>query len=212
MKTDDLIGSLVADQDRPPTSSRRTFALALPLALLVAYGVFRAFLEMRPDFGDALMTWRYAFKILVAASVAAFGIVLLFRMARPQTAPRTVLKWVLLALVPLGLGLLLEMALLPMDQWPASAMGFNPLYCLTMVPLIAIGPLAAALLMLRHGAPQSPTVAGVIAGFAAGGIGALLYAAHCDNDSPFYVAIWYMGAIGIVTAVGAALGRLWLRW
>nr|WP_298684108.1 DUF1109 domain-containing protein [uncultured Dongia sp.] len=212
MKTDDLIGSLVADQDRPPTSSRRTFAFALPLALLVAYGVFRTFLEMRPDFGDALMTWRYDFKILVAASVAAFGTLLLFHMARPQTAPRTALKWILLALVPLGLGLLLEMVMLPMDQWPASAMGFNPVYCLTMVPLMAVGPLGAALLALRHGAPQSPTVAGAIAGFAAGGIGALLYAVHCDNDSPFYVAIWYLGAIGIVTAVGAVLGRLCLRW
>lgn len=212
MKTDDLIGSLVADQGRPPTSSRRTFAFALPLALLVAYGVFRSFLEMRPDFGDALMTWRYDVKILVAASVAAFGILLLFRMARPQTAPMAALKWILLALVPLGLGLLLEMALLPMDQWPASAMGFNPMYCLSLVPLIAIGPLAAALLTLRHGAPQSPTLAGAVAGFAAGGIGALIYAVHCDNDSPFYVAIWYMGAIWIVTAVGAGLGRLCLRW
>lgn len=212
MRTDDLIGSLVMDQGHPPVSVRRTFGYALPVALLVAFGIFSYVLDMRQDFADALMTWRYDIKILTTASIAAFGIVLLFRMARPQHEPAGDLKWVLLALVPIALGLLIEMAVLPSDQWASSAIGRGAIYCLSLVPLIAIGPLAATLIVLKRGAPQSPTAAGAIAGFAAGGIGALIYTLHCPNDSPFYVAIWYLSAVAIVTVVGAGIGRVWLRW
>jgi len=80
------------------------------------------------------------------------------------------------------------------------------------VPLISLAPLVAALTAMRRGAPQSPLTAGAVAGFAAGGIGAFIYSIHCDNDSPFYVAIWYLGAILIVTLLGAVLGRSVLRW
>ncbi|MBK8157329.1 MAG: DUF1109 family protein [Rhodospirillaceae bacterium] len=212
MKTDDLIASLVADQESPPASPRRTFAYAAPPALLVAFLIFMSFLDMRPDLGDALQTWRYLFKVLVSASIAAFGLMLLFRLARPQHGLATDGKWLALALAPLALSLILEIVMLPMDRWSASAMGFNPEYCVTLVPLIGLVPLAAALVTLRHGAPQSPTGAGAIAGFAAGGIGAFIYALHCDNDSPFYVAIWYMAAVGILTLVGTIAGRFYLRW
>lgn len=212
MKTEDLIGGLVADQGQPTISVRQTFGFALPLALLAALGIFSYVLDMRHDFVEALATWRYLLKLLVTASIAAFGIMLLFRMARPQHAPVDHLKWVLLALAPLALGLITEMAALPTDRWSESAIGSGAIYCLTLVPLIAIAPLAATLITLKRGAPQSPTAAGAFAGFAAGGLGALIYTLHCDNDSPFYVAIWYLTAIGIVTLVGAGIGRTWLRW
>lgn len=212
MKTDELIGSLVADQGHPPESSRRVGAFALPLALLLAIGVFVVLLDIRPDFTDAVTSWRYLLKIALAASIALSGIMLLFRIARPEQAPAQTIKWVLIALIPLGLGVLGEAMLLPVDQWKASAMGFQFIYCLTLVPLISLAPLVATLVTLRRGAPQSPMAAGAIAGFAAGGIGAVIYALHCNNDSPFYVAIWYLGAIGIVTLVGAGIGRFWLRW
>ena len=212
MKTDDLIGSLVADHANPPASPRRTFAYAAPPALLGAILIFSYVLDMRPDLGDALMSWRYLFKVLVSASIAAFGLMLLFRMTKPQHDPAADIKWLALALAPLAVSLALETLMLPVDRWSASAMGFNPEYCVTLVPLIGLVPLAAALVTLRHGAPQSPTAAGAIAGFAAGGIGAFIYALHCDNDSPVYVAIWSMAAVGIVTLVGAVAGRFYLRW
>lgn len=212
MKTDDLIGSLVADQDQASISVRGMLFLALPVALVAAVCLFSAILDMRQDFVAALASWRYLLKIATAACVAFFGLWLLFRMTRPQHAPRDDIKLVLLALLPLALGLIAELAALPADQWSASAMGFRPLYCLGLVPLIAAIPLGATLLALRRGAPQSPMAAGAASGFAAGGIGALIYAFHCNNDSPFYVAIWYLSAIGIVTLIGAGIGRTWLRW
>jgi hypothetical protein len=212
VNTDDLIGSLVADSSRPPASPKRAFGLLLPLGVIAAFCLFVLVLDMRPDFRSALGSWRYLFKIAVAASIALFGLALLFRLARPEQSAKHLARWILFALAPLGLGMAIEAVSVPMSQWPESAMGYRALYCLLLVPLISLPPLAAGLFTLRQGAPQSPMGAGAVAGFAAGGLGALIYALHCNNDSPFYVAIWYLAAIGIVTLLGAAIGRSLLRW
>ncbi|MDY0870469.1 DUF1109 domain-containing protein [Dongia rigui] len=212
MKTDDLISGLVADQGRPPARAQQILAVALPLALIVSLLVFVVELRIRADFLTALGTWRYLFKFATAGSIALFGLVLLLEMARPEQSVRRVFLWLPLALAPLLLSVAMEMVMLPTDQWGASAIGFYPLYCLCLVPAISLAPLAAGLYAMRRGAPQSPTMAGAAAGFAAGGIGAFIYSVHCDNDSPFYVAIWYLGAIVIVTILGALIGRRVLRW
>ncbi|MEA2988814.1 MAG: hypothetical protein QOG83_1525, partial [Alphaproteobacteria bacterium] len=46
----------------------------------------------------------------------------------------------------------------------------------------------------------------------AGALGAAIYAAHCPDDSPLFIAAWYSIAIAVVAAVGAAAGRWVLRW
>jgi len=212
VKTDDLINSLVADQRRAPARTGKILAILLPLSLIISVAVFLIELHMRDDFLTALGSWRYLFKFLSGGSIGLFGLILLLEMARPEQSPRRVLRWLPLALAPLLISVAMEFMMLPADQWAASAMGFYPLYCLTLVPLISLAPLVAALTAMRRGAPQSPLTAGAVAGFAAGGIGAFIYSIHCDNDSPFYVAIWYLGAILIVTLLGAVLGRSVLRW
>ena len=45
-----------------------------------------------------------------------------------------------------------------------------------------------------------------------GGIAATFYAAHCPDDSPLFVAVWYPLAIAILTGLGALAGRFSLRW
>jgi hypothetical protein len=212
VKTDDLISSLVADQARPLAPTWKVLAVALPLALIVSALIFKAELRVRPDFMTALGSWRYIFKFATAGSIALFGLILLLELARPEQSVRRALLWLPLALAPLLLAVLMEFMMLPPDRWGASAIGYYPLYCLCLVPTISLAPLVAGLVAMRRGAPQSPTIAGAVAGFAAGGMGAFIYSMHCDNDSPFYVAIWYLGAVIIVTFLGAMLGRSLLRW
>jgi hypothetical protein len=65
---------------------------------------------------------------------------------------------------------------------------------------------------LRAGAPRSATLAGAAAGLVAGGVGATLYATHCVDDSPLFVALWYTAGVALVTLAGAILGRWLLRW
>ena len=65
---------------------------------------------------------------------------------------------------------------------------------------------------MRAGAPQTPRVAGALAGLAAAGIAATLYASNCPDNSPLFVASWYPLATLIVAAVGALAGDRLLRW
>ena len=75
-----------------------------------------------------------------------------------------------------------------------------------------IGPLACTLLALRHGAPTQPGLAGAVAGLIASDIAATLCASNCTDDSPLFVATWYLIAIGIVVLAGDVAGSRCLRW
>jgi hypothetical protein len=72
--------------------------------------------------------------------------------------------------------------------------------------------LAAALFGLRHGAPARPAVTGAIAGLLSAGMAATLYASHCSDDSPLFVATWYSIATAVVAAIGALAGSRVLRF
>ncbi len=74
------------------------------------------------------------------------------------------------------------------------------------------GALMAVIYALRQGAPSSPAVAGAVGGLLAGAIGASVFAMHCTNDSPLFVAIWYVLAIAFMSMLGLAVGRQVLHW
>jgi len=80
------------------------------------------------------------------------------------------------------------------------------------LPLFAIPPLAALIAALREGAPRYPGLTGALAGMAAAGVSATIYATNCTDDSPLFVATWYPLATGIVALAGFFAGRRWLRW
>jgi hypothetical protein len=86
--------------------------------------------------------------------------------------------------------------------------GTNALFCLKSIPFLGLAPLAATLFCLPQGAPEHPA----LAGFLAGAIGAALYATHCPDDSPLFVATWYSLTIGFVAALVAVAGSRLLRW
>jgi hypothetical protein len=107
---------------------------------------------------------------------------------------------------------LIEMIVVPSDSWREELVGSNSTLCLATIPLLALPVLVATLAVLRRGAPLAPGITGAVAGLFAGGLGAALYAAHCIDDSPLFVAAWYGVAIALVAAVGALAGWKLLRW
>ncbi|MDP3897992.1 MAG: NrsF family protein, partial [Mesorhizobium sp.] len=133
-------------------------------------------------------------------------------LARPGAARRT--RALLLAAAPLllAVAVAVEFLAVPPEAWAARWIGTNIAVCLTYIPLIGIGPLALFLAALRHGAPTRPALAGMVAGLLAGGIAATFYAAHCTDDSPFFVATWYTIAVAGLAIIGALGGRAVLRW
>jgi hypothetical protein len=90
--------------------------------------------------------------------------------------------------------------------------GKNSWTCLTAIPLMSLPILAGALIGLRHGAPARPAIAGAIAGLLSAGLAATLYASHCTDDSPLFVAAWYTIATALVAAIGALAGAKLLRY
>jgi hypothetical protein len=210
MRTEDLIRVLATDGSRPVTSIERTLSTALLAGVAVSALAF-VFLHPRSDFARALLTFPFAFKLLVVILLAGTAAAFLAETARPVPASRR--GWtVLLAPVLLLGGVIVELATFRADEWTTRLIGHNAIHCLTLIPLLSLPPLVSLLVALRRGAPGRPALAGATAGLVAGGAAATLYAITCPDDSPLFIATWYSIAIALVTGVSAYSGARMLRW
>lgn len=211
MRTTELIA--VVSQDRHvatmPEAALRT---AVAAGLAIAAGLFFSAIGPRPDIDAAARTARFLFKFVLTGTLAATALGMLLRIARPDrlTGPW---RWSLVG-VPalLVLAVAAELIVTPASQWGARLVGTNARLCLTLIPLLSMGPLACLLIGLRWSAPVRPDLAGAVAGLAASGMAALFYAANCTDDSPLFVALWYPPAVALVTATGTVIGARVLRW
>jgi hypothetical protein len=209
MQTDDLIRALAADR-RPRMPVGRGMAIALAAGLVVsAIGLF-AVLGPRPDIADAAQTPRFLMKFVETLLLVAAAAFLTLRAARPGAGvPLYALA------VPVGVlaaAVIAELILVAPGQWETKLVGSNSRVCLAAIPLLSLPLLAAALFALKRGAPANTALAGAVAGLLASGIGATLYAMHCPDDSPLFVATWYPIATAAVTGIGALAGSRLLRW
>jgi hypothetical protein len=212
MRTDDLIEAIAADGAARPLSIAARITLALAIGGLLTGALFVAGLGVRPDFGSALQTWRFTAKVAIVLAFLAVALWATAQLARPQADGRKVLAALLLPVAMLGSAVAWELVVSPADTWAARAIGTNSRLCLTAITLLSIAPLVALLLALRAGAPRSPAMAGAVAGLLAGSLAALLYAIHCFDDSPLFVALWYAPAVALVMLAGAVAGSRALRW
>lgn len=211
MKTNDFINLLAQDA---PVRSRlaRTLALAAAGGILISGAMFFAAIGFRSDIASAMETARFNFKFVftVVLSVTAFCVVL--RIGRPGM-PLKGWIWALIAApLLLAAAVIVELAVVPSQSWSARMAGHNARSCLTLIPILSIGPLACLLFALRQGAPEKPGIAGAVAGLAASGIAATFYASNCADDSPLFVALWYPVAIAVVAGAGYLVGSKMLRW
>lgn len=211
MKTDDLIALLAADAPARGHLDRGLYA-ALAAGILVSGGLLLATYGLRQDIASAIETARVLFKIGATLLLAGLAAALALRIGRPGLSLRTRGTLLLLPAALLAAAVALELAVVPAGDWRANMMGHNAAFCLFLIPVLSLAPLAGLLLALREGAPENPTLAGAVAGLSAGAIGAALYAWHCPDDSPLFVAVWYVLAIALVTTAGALIGRRLLRW
>jgi hypothetical protein len=212
MKTEELIKALNADAAAAPAWRRPVWALAVPAAAVIAAIVFFSTIGPRPDIAAAAHTMRFLFKFVFTAALLAGALPLLRVLSMPGEHPGRAAPWLLAAPLLMAAALALEMMAVPAAGWMPRLVGRNMPVCLSMIPLIGLGPLAVFIAALRHGAPTRPALAGAVAGLAAGGLAATFYAAHCTDDSPLFVATWYTIAIAVLAALGALGGRFFARW
>lgn len=211
MKTEDLINLM--SQDAPvKLGYGRALAFAVVAGTLASVLLLTTTVGVRPGVLNAIETGRVMFKIAVTLLIAFLAARLAMRIGRPGAATR--LPFLLLS-IPLALvvaGVFFELVALPQQDWRASLVGQNAVFCVFFIPVLSLGPMAAFLWAMQKGAPENPTQAGIVAGLAAGSIAAAVYAWHCPDDSPLFLATWYAIAIALVTATGGVLGRRLLRW
>lgn len=212
MKTDDLIHAIAEDATPSGLYPQRSLALALAGAVAAAAILFWLLLGPRGNALASLAEPRFVLKFLVTLGLAAAAIGLVLRLIRPGAAPGVWRSALLLAPGLLLIGIGGELLAVPADRWMTVLVGVNARICLTYIPLMGLAPLGLILLALRSGAPTRPALAGAVAGLIAGGISAAFYASHCPDDSPLFVATWYVLAIAMLVALGALLGRRLLRW
>ena len=213
METDQLIRTLAADNGHRARPVGFVLALALLLAAPVSIAIFLTELGVRSDVMTAMRNPFFDLKFAVTLALAISAIAISLHLSRPEASLR---GWAWLLLIPIALlvmGIGGEMMTMPQrPPMMTRLMGRNAWTCLTSIPLMALPLLAAALLGLRHGAPTRPAVTGAIAGLLSAGLAATLYASHCTDDSPLFVATWYTIAAALVAAIGALAGPRVLRF
>ena len=210
METESLIAALGRKAASKRTPTELVLLAAIGSGFVVAAGAFFWTMGPRPDFGSALQTPFFVLKLAAALILAITAFPLVAAAARPGARVPRALLWLAPALI--GAGAVADLLTHAPAQWLPRLVGTNSFYCLTILPTLAILPLAATLAALRHGAPTRPDLAGALAGVLAGALGALIYATNCTDNSPLFVLTWYSLAIAVTAAVGAALGRKLLRW
>lgn len=212
MKTDDLINAIAADAETARAPIARIVWIGAGVGVVVTALLYLSLLPVRPDFMSAMGDWHFLMKWAFSLTLLGTALALMLRLARPQSVPD--LDWLLLFGAPLvlTLGVVTEMFALPSSTWFPTMVGTNAWGCIIFVPILSALPLIVMLLVLRQGATTRPALAGAVAGLVAAGIAATFYATHCQNDSPLFLAAWYVLATLFVAAVGAVLGTRLLRW
>jgi hypothetical protein len=211
VKTAHLIDVLTQDA---PVRWRLSSLLSMAFAVgtVIAVAIFLFGVGVRPDMSVAGHTVRVQFKLLFALTLLSGAAGAVAQVGRPGAAFGS---WaVLLGAAPalMVLAVVAELLATPAQSWIPHLIGRNSVYCLTIIPTLALAPLVCLLFALQESAPAHPGLAGAIAGLAASGIATVLYASHCPDDSPLFVAVWYSSAITVVVALGSFAGARLLKW
>lgn len=208
-RTEDLIRDLAARPAPPSLSATATLGWMAGVAAGVLV-LFWLIFGLRADLQNAV---RHV--PVLAKSVLPFGLFaiagwLAVTSARPGATLRI---WALM--VPLALALALIFGRLAFGaEGPllAEMVGGTALACLGSITVMSILPTVAGLILLRRGASTRPGLSGALLGLAAGAGIAAGYALHCTEDSPLFFVVWYGLAMAISAALGAVMGRRFLRW
>ncbi|MDE2361445.1 MAG: DUF1109 domain-containing protein [Hyphomicrobiales bacterium] len=211
MKTDDLVGLLARDDivERSPSLAA---AFLYPPCLVAVALLFFATLGPRAGFDTQAILVTTATKLAITLTLAVSGVVAALRAARPDAGARLGLLAAAPALLLLTLAIALDLSTSGVAGWQSRLVGLHGWRCLAAVTTFSLLPLAATLDVLRRGATTRRTMAGVVAGLAASGVGASFYALACTDDSPLFMLAWYGPATLIVVALGLFGARRLLEW
>lgn len=214
MKTDELI-ALLATGAGPvePEFATRRFSMSLGWGLSATILTMAIMLGVRPDIGEAVsepMFWlKLGFPLIIALSMYHATSVL----SRPGTRLGHTSAATLAAVLAI-VWIMAVIALLNAVPGSRSMLVFGDtwFFCLVSIPLLSIPVFIAAIWAMKGLAPIRPALAGAAAGLLAGSVSAVVYALHCPELAPPFIATWYVLGMAVPALVGAFLGPRLLRW
>jgi hypothetical protein len=213
MRTDDLISRLSETiEPVPALLVPRLLVLGLGAGAVLSAIVMMASIGLRHDLLHAMGGGAFWMKFVYTFAVAALSLKLVEQLARPDAQPGR-LAW-LPALPFLAILTLALLQFMPADtaERHALIMGGSARVCSILIATLALPLFIGLFWALRRLAPTRLTEAGAAAGLLAGSAAATIYAFHCPESTPTFIAIWYTVGILLPALVGAALGRWLLRW
>ena len=139
METETLVEALATDKIVPWTLER-SIRLALIAGNIIAGIMFFGGIGFRPDIVFAMGTTRFLVKFAVTLPLALAATAAMLRAAQPG-ASFGVRGWAL-ALSPIILisAVLIELVTVPPPLWGSKIIGTHAQNCLTLIPLLSIGP------------------------------------------------------------------------
>lgn len=211
MQTTDLIERLAVDF-RPPLARVQLLGTVVTVGAVLALGLLWTLVGLRADLIAVLSTPEFWMKAGFTLSTAAAAFVLCARLSRPEGTPGW---W------PVGLALpfLALVAFACVEMWAAPPhlrqvmwVGQTALQCVWCIPVLAAPLLIGVLWAFRFFAPTRLRLAGFSGGLLAGATSAVIYALHCAEREPAFVATWYSAGILLPALLGWLFGPRVLRW
>jgi len=98
---------------------------------------------------------------------------------------------------------------------PGASVGLSPskgLPCLGFEMMLGAPMLMAALWLVARGASVAPWLAGALAGLGAGLAADAAMHFECGAVDPAHTVIWHLGAVVLLSLLGALAGRFMPRW
>lgn len=172
-------------------------------ALVLAFG-------LRPDLSDRLRDMRFVLELgaaLGASVLAAISALCATRPGYPQWVHWLGVPPLMIWFATLGEGCWRWLA----STAPGASFKIDP-SCLPYIAVIGIVPATALMMLLRRGAPVHPRLALFNAALAAAALGAAAVRLFHQQDASVMILVWHAGAVGVLAAVGALLGRSLFRW
>jgi hypothetical protein len=98
---------------------------------------------------------------------------------------------------------------------PGTSLGLSPTKgfpCLGFEMMLGVPILMAALWLVARGASVAPRLAGALAGMGAGLVADAAMHFECGAVDPAHTVIWHLGAVALLSLLGALAGRFMPRW
>lgn len=213
MRTDDLVTMLAAGAAPVEShATQRRFVTAVGWGGFGSTLLMAILLGVRPDISEAAYLPMFWVKLAFPIAVAIVALQAAERLSRPGASlgklPNAFLG------VILAIWLLAMLVLLNADPAERAELIYGRSWyaCPFYIGTLSMPVLFTVLWAMKGLAPTRLVLAGSAAGLLAGGMGAAVYALHCDEFGMPFLAIWYVLGMFLPVVVGALIGRHVLRW